>query len=344
MDRDAGIALVVVDLRREDWRALDHARAARELAARGHPVELAVFARSGLAVAPGATGLEGGEATGLAGWRRRRRALARRLDRGDVRHLHLVGAAARAAAPLRVGRPITFAPPVDDPDRGLAGALWRGRGPVGLELVPWGLPRRRSFSVTRSRAVGWGLEPPAPGAASPGGGRRIGCVTPRGSAAALREMLEAFRAFGALDPGATLIVLAEPERAPLAPWTERLGLEDRVQRRPLGVDPGVALQDLDQLWLHGGPEPDPRLALMAMARGIPVVIDHVTSLAPGIREIGGALMRDGAWPRQFAEAARELVESEDLRAAVSRAGPILVAERHARGAYLDRLAAAFGLA
>jgi hypothetical protein len=207
-------------------------------------------------------------------------------------------------------------------------------------------PRPRAGREPREFSVGWGqvvspdasddreLRPPS---------GEIGLWTPPGSAAAPRRMIEAFRALAATDDRLRLVVLCEGGRSPLKPWPEDFGLEDRVGVRDLDGDLDLALAGLDLLWMHAGAgevsEPDPRVAIAALARGCPLVIDHHTSLAPGIGEIGGALMRDGHWPQQFAEASREVLSDEALRGALRRAGPILVAERYRREDYYDRLAA-----
>ncbi|MCB9833272.1 MAG: glycosyltransferase family 4 protein [Planctomycetes bacterium] len=162
----------------------------------------------------------------------------------------------------------------------------------------------------------------------PTGPLRIGLPVRPGHGRSLRSMLEAFRPLAALRADLRLVVIGEPGTVELRPWVEDLGLAGRVELRSWPQEPAALLRRLDLLWAHDRPRPDQGTILTAMAIGVPVVCDHDTGLGGDIREIGGALMRDARWPRQFAEATRELLDDDGLRAAVARAGRILVEERH----------------
>lgn len=88
------------------------------------------------------------------------------------------------------------------------------------------------------------------------------------------------------------------------------------------------MKRMNVLWMHGSPWPQTSTILKAMCAGVPVVCDDTTPLAGHIREIGGALMCDGGWPRQFAEATRELSEDGKLSDAVALAGQEVVKRYH----------------
>ncbi len=156
----------------------------------------------------------------------------------------------------------------------------------------------------------------------------IGMKVPQGQCEAVREMLEAFRIFLGHCPKARLILIGDPQEVNVEPWVSDLGLGEQVVKMPLPQEPGSLLGRLHVLWAHSRDFPEQEIVLQAMAIGLPVIIDHTTGLAQDIREIGGAIMRDGAWPRQFAEATRELMNDPKLKENVGHAGKILVKERH----------------
>lgn len=334
------------------WRGLDLAEtlgglAERGLVAGGDYVAEGAERRARLveALGPAAEHIAVRSPAGVLALRRERRL---RLAENKATFSFIYGAQARLVAALGATAEDGDLWTTDDGMRtgkgflGLAERLTNrmALGRAGV-LTAGAAPRPRRNRPSRMQSIGWGSALPEPlGAVRDP--RRVGLWTPPGSAAATRRVLAAFKALAATDAAIQLVVLTEQERAPLAPWPEDFGLEGRVTRRVLGDDLDVGLGDLGQLWMHAGGgcaiEPDPRLALAALARGCPIVLDHHTSLAPGIREIGGGLMRDGAWPQQFAEAGREIIADGGLREALTRAGPILVGERFGREAYFERLA------
>ncbi len=166
--------------------------------------------------------------------------------------------------------------------------------------------------------------------------RYIGLVLNPGEAGALRPMLEAFRVVAADEPDLDLVVFTEAGGMSSGRWPEDLGLDGRVRFHAPPAEWASLVRRLEVLWVHGRPHPSQRAILEGMAVGVPVVCDHTTGLKPLIETIGGALMRDGAWPRQFAEATRELLESSELRANVGAAGKKLVEMEFPIDAHAER--------
>lgn len=144
---------------------------------------------------------------------------------------------------------------------------------------------------------------------------------------AIREGLSAFKVFLGHCPQARLILFGDVKELDIEPWATDLGVADQVLSLPLPQEPGALLGRLNVLWAHDEVLPDQEMILQAMAIGLPVVVDHTTGLADGIREIGGAMMRDGAWPQQFAEATRDFMNDATLAQNVGNAGKALVKAR-----------------
>ncbi|HGY92892.1 MAG TPA: hypothetical protein ENK43_17140 [Planctomycetes bacterium] len=166
--------------------------------------------------------------------------------------------------------------------------------------------------------------------------RYLGLVLNPGETSALRPMLEAFRVVAADEPDLDLIVLTEGAAICSARWEEDLGLRGRILFREPPAEWASLVRRLEVLWVHGRPRPSQRAILEGMVVGVPVVCDHTTGLRPRIETLGGALMRDGQWPRQFAEATRELLESDPLRTSVGAAGKKLVEMEFPMAAHAER--------
>ena len=171
----------------------------------------------------------------------------------------------------------------------------------------------------------------------PRGGFTVGCRIEPGSTDSLRTVLEAFRIFGAGVPEARLVLFATAAEAHLEPWVDDLELAGRVLAVAPKGDGSELIRRMDVMWIHARPKPDQGLILRSFCHGVPVVCDHDTGLAPEIREIGGALMRDARWPRQVAEATRQIFADPEMRAALSRSGRLVVERRHPMGPYVSRL-------
>lgn len=170
----------------------------------------------------------------------------------------------------------------------------------------------------------------------PRSGFAVGLSVQNGATDDLFGMLEAFRMVATLRPDVRLVIFADRRDARLSPWEEDFGLSGKITCILPGREPTALLRRLDCLWVPGRRKPDPSMVLSAFAVGLPVVCGHQTGLAPHIRDVGGALMRDVQWPRQFAEATRDIIEDEGLRHALSRAGKI-VAARFPWSAYLEKI-------
>lgn len=222
-------------------------------------------------------------------------------------HLCERGATRLVAVPLVV---------VEDRDRL---AAWRAR-PEGSRAPAAVIGHGIDLSAARSTTlVGEDVLPL---------GHLVGAHVAPGRSDDLHRLLEAFRIYRRHRPDARLVVLGSPDAMPVAPWSRDLGVDDSITYVSLPFMSASVLRRLAMLWVHGTPTPDQGAILEAMSVGVPVICDATTGLAPSIREIGGALMRDGSWPRQFAEAARELERDPELARCVGAAGRI-VADRHA---------------
>ena len=172
-------------------------------------------------------------------------------------------------------------------------------------------------AAARSSAV-WGFD------RLPGDRYYVGASVAPGACSDLRRLLEAFRIFSAHRSDAVLLVLGDAAHMKPGSWPEDLRIEDRVMFVRPPTEAAMVLRRLSVLWVTGDPRPDQESILQAMTVGTPVVCDSTTDLGPLIERIGGALMRDRRWPRQFAEATRDLERDPALHRAVSAAGRALV--------------------
>ncbi len=166
--------------------------------------------------------------------------------------------------------------------------------------------------------------------------RYLGLVLNPGEVGALRPMLEAFRVVAADEPDLDLVVFTDGAVISSARWEEDLDLRGRVRFLEPPAEWASLVRRLEVLWVHGRPRPSQRAILEGMAVGVPVVCDPTTGLRPRIETLGGALMRDGHWPDQFAEATRELLASQQLRASVGAAGKKLVEMEFPMAAHAER--------
>ena len=156
----------------------------------------------------------------------------------------------------------------------------------------------------------------------------VGAYVGAGAIEEGRKILDAFRVFAARRGPADLVVWGAGADQRLESTAAEMDLGDRVHCLEDPHEPAELISALQVVWSMGICERSRVTVLSAMALGVPVVCSHETDLAEGIREIGGALMRDVLWPRQFAEATRELAENSELTSALQSAGPILMNQRH----------------
>lgn len=156
----------------------------------------------------------------------------------------------------------------------------------------------------------------------------IGAHIGRGDFQCAALIREAFAIFGSRRKRADLVLWGEGAAAALESWQGSQGENGRVHVFDDLPEPERLIRTLDVVWSMDNSDAARLTTLTALAVGVPVVCSHRTDLAGGIREIGGALMRDISWPRQFAEATRDLINDPVLLSALQDAGPKLVDRSH----------------
>lgn len=152
----------------------------------------------------------------------------------------------------------------------------------------------------------------------------VGAFVGEGAVQDAWNALDAFRIFSARNERSDLILWGLGANDVAKRRVDELNLSGRVHFLGNPHEPAELIRALNVVWSLGHCERSNITVLTSMALGIPVVCTHETDLAKGIREVGGALMRDPLWPRQFAKATRDLLSQPELLLALQAAGPKLV--------------------